>query len=346
METIEKLPEFNNHRIITFLSDPENGLKGFISIHRGGLVHPAFGATRLWKYCSELEALKDTLKLSQMMSYKSAIHGLNYGGAKGVIMDTSQKLNKNFLLKAYAKKVNYLSGHFITGADIGLSQKDVKIMKKESPFFVGTKYDPAKFTALGNFYALSVCLKKIFGKEQLSERTFAIQGMGKIGMEFLKLIYKNSKKVFISDIDHSKIKSVKKLFPNIQPVKPSEIHKCPVDVFSPCALSNSITSKNISQLRCKIIIGGANNQLENDGLGKLLYKSGILYAPDFVVNAGGLISVVDEVEHKDYDKKRVNNRVKKIGKTLQRILEKSEKKSQSPELIAKEMAEKIFNKYE
>lgn len=346
MEIIEKLPEFNNHRIITFLSDSRSGLKGFISIHRGGLVHPAFGATRLWNYCSELDALKDALKLSQMMSYKSAIHGLNYGGAKGVIMNTSQKLNKKFLLRAYAKKVNYLSGHFITGADIGLTQKDVKIMKKESPFFVGTKYDPAKLTALGNFYALSVCLKKVFGKEQLSERTFAIQGMGKIGMEFLKLICKNSKKVFISDINHLKIKSIKKLFPNIQPVKPSEIHKCTADVFSPCALSNSITSKNVSQLRCKIIVGGANNQLENDKVGEKLYKSGILYAPDFVVNAGGLISVIDEFEHKDRNKERVNGRVMKTKEILQKILEKSEKKSRSPNFIAKEMAEKIFNKYE
>jgi len=346
MEIIERLPEFNNHRIIVFLSDFKSGLKGFIAIHRGGLLRPAFGATRLWKYCSELEALKDALKLSQIMSYKSAIHRLNYGGAKGVIMSTSQSINKNFLLRSYAKKVNYLSGHFITGADIGLTQKDVKIMRRESPFFVGTKYDPAEFTALGIFYALFACLEKVFGNEQLSERTFAIQGLGKIGMEFLKLIYKNSKKIFISDIDHLKIKSAKKIFPNIQPVKPSEIHKYPVDVFSPCALSNSITLKNVSQLRCKIIIGGANNQLENDKVEKILYKSGILYAPDFVVNAGGLISVVDEVEHKYYNRKRVNNRVAKIRRTLQEILKKSEEKSQPPYLIAKEMAEKIFKKYE
>ncbi len=346
MEIIERLPEFNNHRIIVFLSDFKSGLKGFIAIHRGGLLRPAFGATRLWKYCSELEALKDVLKLSQIMSYKSAIHSLNYGGAKGIIMSTLQNPRKNFLLKTYAKKVNYLNGHFITGADIGVTQEDVKIMKKESPFFVGTRYDPAKFTALGNFYALFVCLKKIFGNEHLSERTFAIQGLGKVGMEFLKLIYKNSKKIFISDINYLKIKAAKKMFPKIQAVKPSEIHKCPVDVFSPFALSNSITLKNVSQLRCKIIIGGANNQLENDKVGKILYKSGILYAPDFVVNAGGLISVVDEFEHKDYNKERVNNRVAKIKEILQKIFKKSEEKSQPPNLIAKEIAEKIFNKYE
>lgn len=347
MEIIEKLPEFDDHRIIFFISDLRNGLKGFIVIHRGGLTRPAFGATRLWKYNSELEALKDALKLSQLMSYKSAIHRLGYGGAKGVIINTLQNRKKrNFLLKTYAKKVNYLNGRFITGADVGLNRNDIKMMKKESPFFVGVRYDPAKFTALGIFYGLLICLKKVFGNEQISERSFAIQGLGKIGTEFLKLIYKKSKKIFVSEINYSRVKTIKKLFPKIKFVKPSEIHRKSVDVFSPCALGNSITFKNVSQLRCKIIIGGANNQLENDKVGELLYKLGILYAPDFVVNAGGLISVVDEFEHKNYNEKRVRNRIGKIKEVLQEILEKSEKKSQPPNLIAKKIAEKVFNKYE
>jgi leucine dehydrogenase len=210
---IEKLPEFDNHRVILFFSEFKGKLKGYIAIHRGGLNRPAFGATRLWKYNSELEALKDVLNLSRIMSYKLAIHKLKYGGAKGVILyEKYWQKRRLLLLKAYAEKINYLGGHFITGADVGLTKKDVKVMKKISPHLVGIKYDPAKFTALGLFSALSVCLKKIFGNEEISNRTFAIQGLGKVGVEFLKLIYKESKQIFVSEINEFKLRLIKKVF--------------------------------------------------------------------------------------------------------------------------------------
>ncbi len=343
-ENLEDLPEFDNHRLITFLYDTESDLRGYIAIHRGGISRPAFGATRLWYYNYEIEALRDTLKLSKMMSYKAALAGLRYGGGKGVIISSPTSLkNKNLLLKSYARRVNYLGGNFITGTDVGLNKRDLKLMLKETSFMVGVTANPEEFTALGLFYSIQACLREIFDSEEIEKRSFAIQGLGKVGVELLKLIYKDSAKIFIADIDEARVKAVKKMFPKVRTVRASEIHKQPVDVYSPCALSNSLNDKRIASLRCRIIVGSANNQLENDYIGELLYKLGILYAPDYVVNAGGLISAIDEFENISFSSRRTRKKVANIKNTLQRILIKSRRIHKAPNLVANEMAEKIFN---
>jgi leucine dehydrogenase len=343
-ENVEDLPEFDNHRLITFLYDTESNLRGYIAIHRGGIARPAFGATRLWCYNSGIEAFRDTLKLSRMMSYKAALAGLRYGGGKGVIISHPSSLkNRNLLLKSYALRVNYLGGNFITGADVGLNKRDLKVMLKETSFMVGVTSNPEEFTALGLFYSIQTCLREIFDSEDIERRSFAIQGLGKVGVEFLKLIYKDSAKVFVADIDEARVKAVKKMFPKVRTVRASEIHKQPVDVYSPCAMSNSLNDKRIASLRCSIIVGSANNQLENDYIGELLYKLGILYAPDYVVNAGGLISAVDEFENKSFSSRRTRKKVANIKNTLQEILIKSRRIHKAPNLVANEMGEKIFN---
>lgn len=343
-ENVEDLPEFDDHRLITFLYDAESSLRGYIAIHRGGIARPAFGATRLWCYNSGIEAFRDALKLSKLMSYKAALAGLRYGGGKGVIISRPLPLkNRNLLLKSYARRVNYLGGNFITGADVGLNKRDLKLMIKETSFIAGVTGNPEEFTALGLFYSIQACLREIFDSVEIEKRSFAIQGLGKVGVELLKLIYKDSAKVFVADIDEARVKSVKKMFPKVRTVRASEIHKQSVDVYSPCALSNSLNDKRISSLSCRIIVGGSNNQLENDYIGELLYKWGILYAPDYVVNAGGLISVVDEYENENLSYRRTKKKVANIRNTLQKILGKSRKMHKAPNLIANEMAEKIFN---
>lgn len=343
----ESLEDFDNHKLIIFVREAKINLKGFIAIHRGGSSRPAFGATRIWNYSNELAALKDALQLSKIMSYKSALANLNYGGAKAVLIhsDKISKTRKNLLLKEYVHRVNYLNGHFITGADVGVNEDDVKMMSSESPYIVGVKSDPVKYTALGVYYSIQSCLKEIFGSESLSARTFAIQGLGKTGMSLLKLIYADSKKIFVTDIDFIKIKRAKRHFPKIKVVNFSQIDKQAADVFMPCALSNVLNLENISNLRFKIIAGSANVQLQNTQIGELLYKKEILYAPDYVVNAGGLIAVVDEFEHHNFNEERVMRRVKNIKNTLEIIILKSKKKHKATNLVADEMAEKIFNKF-
>lgn len=340
------LKEFDNHRWVSFVYDPDVGLECYIAIHRGGLIKPAFGATRFWKYGNELEALRDALRLSKVMSYKSALAGLSYGGAKAVIINQKNGPKKrDLLLETYARQVNYLNGRFITGADAGVNRGDLEAMASQSKYIVGLKADPVKFTNIGVFYSIQECLKEVFGNSSSTGRSFAIQGLGKTGMGILKLIYNDAKKIYVSDINSKQLKMAKDRFPHIEIVKPSDIYKQYVDVFAPCALSNEINSKNVDSFRCKIIVGSANSQLETAKIGELLFRRGILYAPDYVVNAGGLISVVDEYENRRYNEKRIMLKVEKIKSTLESIISKSKRLHKATNLIADEMAEKIFNKF-
>lgn len=342
---IEKLAEFDNHDFVSFIHNGATGLNGFIAIHRGSPSRPSFGATRLWHYESENEAMNDALRLSRMMSYKAALAGLNYGGAKAVLFQIGKysSQQKRILLKSYAEKVNYMDGRFITGTDVGLNQNDIKDMARVSRYFVGLKVDPTKYTAMGLYHSIKTCLEEIYGSQDIRGRTFSIQGLGKIGFELLRLLYHDGGKITVAEIDAKRLQMARRKFPNIHVVAPHLIHAQKVDVFSPCALSHSLKFKTISKLRCAIVAGGANNQLEHENVGELLNKLGILYAPDYVVNAGGLISVVDEYEHKNFSANRVEKRVALISKNLKKILTNSRAQKKATNIIANEMAQNIFN---
>ncbi len=345
--SVETLPEFNNHKMVSFIFDKKTGLRGFIAIHKGNLTHRAFGATRLWQYKSEIDGLKDALTLSKTMSYKAALAGLPYGGAKGVLIQpngTLEKEKKRTLLKTYAHYINYLHGTFITGADVGIDENDVKAMRKESSFIVGVNVDPVKFTVIGIFNSIKECLKEVYGNDQLSNRSFAIQGLGKIGIGLLELLYKNNAAIYATDINETRMHAVAKSFPHVHLVKPDEIYTQHIDVFSPCALSNCLNSKTFVKLRCKMVVGGANSQLENSTIGEKLSSRGILYAPDYIVNAGGLISVVDEYEYTKHNEDRILNRVKKIPLTVRKVIQESKKLHKPTNIIADAMAEKIISK--
>ena len=304
------IKEIDGHNLIAYISDKKVGLEGYIAIHRKNSSHPSFGATRLWNYSLNDDAIKEALRLSRAMSYKSALAGLPCGGGKAVLMSKKDAFtHRKEYLKSYAKKVNLLGGNFITGSDVGITRDDVMLMRKVSPYFVGVKTNPEKFTAMGLLYGLETCLLSVFGSEDLANRSFAIQGVGKIGTEFLKLIYSKAKEIYVADIDTLRVGEIKKMFPGVIVVTPQEIHKVAVDIFSPCALSNCINHRNVAELKCKAIVGGANNQLENSSIGSLLHRIGIVYAPDYVVNAGGLISVYDEYEYGNTRVKRVEERM-------------------------------------
>ncbi|MBI5529983.1 MAG: hypothetical protein HY918_00580 [Candidatus Doudnabacteria bacterium] len=335
-----ELKEFDGHRLVSFIYDPKTNLEGFIAIHRGD---PAFGATRICSYQNRTEALRDALRLSKLMSYKAAMAGLKYGGAKSVIILPKQSQNKNNLLKAYAKKVNLLGGHFITGADVGISADDVKLMRQSSPYFIGVNVDPVKYTALGIFYALEESLKEIFGDKSLSNRSFAIQGAGKIGTAFLKHLYGKTKTIYIADSNLQKLKEVKKAFPKVIITSVEDIFKQKVDVLSPCAMGHVLNSETIKQIRAPLIVGGANNQLASPEIGNTLFKQGILYAPDYIVNGGGMISVVSEYENSKINDSKIIKKLDIIPQTLGKVIKKSLQQKLATNIVADRMAEKIFN---
>jgi len=341
---IEKLENFDGHKLVSFIYDSQSGLKGYITIHRGNLKFPAFGATRIWNYKSSYDSLVDTLRLSKTMSYKAALGGLKCGGAKAaLIVDPSRVNNRKGLLRAYAAKVNLLGGFFITGADVGVEREDVKVMRQYSPYFVGVDTDPVKFTGLGLYFSIMTCLKEVYGREDIGQRSFAIQGLGKVGQELLKLIYPTAGRITVCDIDGNKVREVKKKYPKVRVVGKEEIYQEKVDVYSPNALSNCLNRKNVNKIAAGIVVGGANCQLENNTIGEKLHSRGILYAPDYVVNAGGLISVFDEYQNGNHKTQRVIKKVIKIKDTLALILAKSKKDKKPPFLIANKMAEKMFN---
>ncbi len=330
---IHEFAEFDAHHLVSTIYSGDNSFVAFIAIHRGGRV-PSFGATRIWRYETSQDALRDALHLSRIMSYKAALAGLPYGGAKGVIFPLTDKVPREKILQEYARRVNIYNGFFITGADVGVDQNDVRIMQKESASIVGSKVDPVYFTGVGLWYGVLECLRDVFGTDSISDRTFSIQGLGKTGMALLSYIYEDAKAIYVSDISESKIAEARAQYPRIQVIGPRQIYTRPVDVFVPCALSNAITRTNVKFLQCKIIVGSANGQLEHESVGDELFQKGILYAPDYVVNAGGLISVAHEYRFGNGNKIEIAKEVSEISKTMHMILEMSRKEKKAPFRIA------------
>lgn len=341
---IEKLEEYDKHYKVIFLNNPKTGMQGFIAIHRKNKNNPSFGATRFLRYENSLNGLRDALRLSRLMSYKAALSGLPNGGAKGVILMPERIKNRKKILLSYAEEINNLRGEFITGTDVGLTEDDLKLIKKESKFFVGLGSDVIQATAMGIYYGMESSLEFLTGSSNLTGKTFAIQGLGKVGYTLLSLLYSKAKHIYVADNDALAVKKIKKEFPLVSAVKSSEIHKQQVDIFSPCALSHTLNTKTVKELNCKIIAGGANNQLENENIGIFLHKVGILYAPDYVINAGGLIAVYEEYKkNKKINFESLSVKIVKIKDRLTKIYKQSKKENRATNLIADEIAEKTFS---
>lgn len=341
---IEKLPEFDNHELVSFFYDKPTGLKGFIAIHNTNLG-PAAGGTRYWPYPSDEEALRDVLNLSRAMTYKCALARVPYGGAKAVIIADPKKPKTRNFLAAYSRVVNLFKGNFITGEDVGIEERDIEVLTRHSKFIVGRKTkggDLSPWAALGVFSAMQAALSLIFGENHMERKTFAIKGLGKVGGELARLIYESGGRVIGSDIDPEKVALAKKRFPRIKIVKPEEIHKQTCDVFAPCALGCEINSLTIKEFNCPIVCGAANNQLCEPEDGLLIHRRGILYVPDYLANAGGLINVVGELRRGGYDRKWVEAKCLGVRKTTLEILKISKKKNVPSSLVADQIAEKIF----
>lgn len=340
----ESLEEFDGHELVNFFYNKTTGLKGFLAIHNTALG-PAIGGTRYWPYGSQEEAMRDALRLSRAMTYKCALARVHFGGGKGVILaDVRYPKNRAFI-SSYARVVNLLRGSFFTGEDVGIDKYDVEVMAKVSPFIIGRRGlagDPGPWAALGVFYAIEAALESALGTSRIQGRTFAIKGLGKVGGELCHLLTERGGKVIGADIDPSKVRSARKRFPKIRIAPPGAIHKESVDVYCPCAMGGEFTEHTIRQLSCHIVCGAANNQLSSPACGDLLRRAGVIYVPDYVANAGGLINVAGELDKRGYSRARVYRKMRGIKKTVRKILELSAKRRQPANRVADTLAERIF----
>ncbi|HLW57156.1 MAG TPA: Glu/Leu/Phe/Val dehydrogenase dimerization domain-containing protein [Bacteriovoracaceae bacterium] len=299
MLTLEKMYSMG-HEEVVFVQDKNCGLKAIIGIHDTTLG-PALGGTRLWPYASEEEALVDVLRLSRGMTYKNAISGLHLGGGKAVII-ADPKDKSEALFRAFGRFVESLNGRYITAEDVNTTVQDIEHIRRETKFVTGVAQenggsgDPSPYTALGVFRGIEASITKVFGKRELKNKTVAIQGVGAVGFELAKLLAQAEANIIYTDVNERNIERVKTNLPLAKFVSPNEIFSVECDVYSPCALGASINDETIPQLKAKIVCGSANNQLKEDHHGLVLKEKGILYAPDYLVNAGGVMNVSIEFD--------------------------------------------------
>lgn len=315
--------ERHGYEQLIYFYDKTTGLKGITCIHDTTLG-PALGGTRLWNYASEEEAALDALRLARGMTYKAAAAGLNLGGGKTVLIGDANTVKNEAYFRALGRYVQSLNGRYITAEDVNTSTKDMDFVSMETDYVVGLEGksgNPSPMTALGAFHGIRASLQFVHQTDDISKFSFAVQGAGQTGYYLIKhLIEHNAKKIYFSEINEKHIARMKQEYPQVEFVKPENIYSLDVDVFSPCALGAVLNEKTIPQIKAKIIAGTANNVLEEeDRDGDAIKDQGILYAPDFVINAGGLINVYHEL--KEYNRDKAVRDIEKIYNRLLEIFE-------------------------
>lgn len=344
-------PEFDNHEEVIFACDPKTGLKVIIAIHNT-VRGPALGGCRIWPYESEEEALYDVLRLSRGMTYKAAISNLKLGGGKAVILkDPSLQEVPPPLILSFAKQVEKMGGRYITAEDVGTTAHHMELMRQETSHVVGLPRasgagrsgNPSPVTAYGVYRGIMAAVRYQLGQETLEGIKVAVQGAGNVGFELSKLLQKEGAIIYVNDINEEAVKRTLDEC-GATAVGMDEIYELDVDVFAPCALGGSINDNTIPRLKASIVAGSANNQLRKASHGKTLMDRGILYAPDYVINAGGLINVTYEVEGGEYSREVALQHVESIYDTLMEIFILSEKKKCPTSQAADEIAETRFKK--
>lgn len=330
------------HEQVIFCHNKKVWLKAIIGIHNT-VLGPALGGVRLWPYSEESEAIRDVLRLSRGMTYKNAAAGLALGGGKAVII-ASPEMKTPALLHAYAEMVHTLSGRYITAPDVNTSETDMTLIREKTPFVAslpeqqGGSGDPSPFTALGVFEGIKASIAHLLGKEHLEGIRVAIQGLGHVGFTLCKLLFEAGAKLIVSDLVEKRVTSVVHSF-SAKRVMTDDIYKTEAEVFAPCALGAILNDNTIPELQCKIIAGAANNQLAEEEKGsKMLEARHILYAPDFVINAGGVINISFEIGKK-YNAAAATQKVKEIYHTLTEVYQLAKKQGVSTYQAAIRLAE-------
>ncbi|MBI3071783.1 MAG: Glu/Leu/Phe/Val dehydrogenase [Deltaproteobacteria bacterium] len=322
MEIFRSLSE-HDHEEVFFMNDNRLGLKAIVAIHNT-ILGPALGGCRMWTFASEEEALRDALRLSRGMTYKAAVAGLNLGGGKAVIIGDPKKDKSEALFRAYGRFVQGLGGRYITAEDMGTSVRDMEWVRMETQYVTGISRalggsgDPSPVTALGVYHGMKACAREVFGRDSLSGLTVAIQGVGHVGYPLAQHLHAEGCRLVVADIDRENLdRAARDLGAEV--VEGEAVFDVACDLFAPCARGGLLNDKTIPRLRCKIVAGAANNQLEDEARhGAELLKRGILYAPDYVINSGGLINVANELE--GYNQERALKQATGIYDILARVL--------------------------
>lgn len=328
---LEEIPIEGYKKVIKIVH-PKSGLKAIISIHTM-TMGPSLGGTRIYPYSSFDTALNDVLRLSKGMTYKSSVAETGLGGGKSVIIADPKKDKTEDLLLAFGEAVNSLKGTYICAEDVGSTTQDMMIIKKATPFVVGLPHekssgDPSPFTAWGTFLGVKSVLKKIFNEDSVQGKKIAVQGLGSVGSRLAELLFWEGAQLILSDIDMEKTERLAKRFGAIV-CNPEDILFVECDVLAPCAMGGILNAQSIPRLRCKAVAGCANNQLLHDKDADELMKRGILYAPDFVINAGGLINVTQEIDPMGYQVTQARDSVSKLYDGLMFIYDIAERNNYS-----------------
>lgn len=334
----------SGHEQVVYCQDQATGLKAIIAIHNT-VLGPALGGTRMWNYEREEAALTDVLRLSRGMTFKAAISGLNLGGGKAVIIGDATTLKTESFLRRFGKFVNSLHGKYITAEDVNMKTSDMEYIRMETPHVTGLPEsmggggDPSPATAYGVYMGMKAAAKKVFGADSLSGKKIAVQGVGQVGMHLVEHLVKERAEIFITDLSAEKVKRIAQQFP-VTGVDKDSIYDLDMDIYAPCALGATVNDETINRLRCSIIAGAANNQLGDElRHGYMLADRSITFAPDFLINAGGLINVYHEYLG-NYNRKRVLEQTEKIFDTCLDILGFAEEEKISSQEAAIRLAEK------
>ncbi len=291
--------EFDHHESVHFFDDPDTGLKAIVALHSTALG-PAAGGCRRWQYANEADAITDVLRLSRGMTYKNAVAGLPFGGGKSVILASESSPKSEALFRAFGRAIHSLGGQYVTAEDVGISVDDMRVVGSETRYVSGLPQsgsdaggDPSPWTALGVYLGIEAAVKSRLGRDNLDGVRVAVQGVGHVGVYLCKLLHDAGAQLFVADVSRESLRRIQAEMP-VEIVPPNEILFADVDVLAPCALGNVLNSTTIPKLKARVVAGAANNQLATEQDGVRLAESEILYAPDYVINAGGVISVARE----------------------------------------------------
>lgn len=345
MGTFELISKHGEHEEVVFCHDPDVGLKAIIAIHNTALG-PALGGTRMWNYANEEEALIDVLRLSKGMTYKAAAAGLNLGGGKAVIIGDSKTQKTEGLFRAFGQFVNSLNGKYITAEDVGTSVGDMEHIFMETPFVTGIPKDfggsgdPSPYTAHGVLMGIKASAKWQLGTDSLKGMRVVVQGLGNVGTHLVNYLAEEGAKIIVSDIDQAKVKYHHDKY-GCQALAPDQILQAECEILAPCALGAVVNDQSILKLKTKVICGGANNLLAEARHGDQLREMGILYAPDYVVNAGGLMNVFVELE--GYSHERAFEKTRKVYDNVTKVFEIAKRDNVGNHTAADRLAQERIN---
>lgn len=333
---------FDDHEQVVFVSNAKAGLKGIIAVHNTNLG-PAMGGCRMWNYATEALAVNDVLRLSKGMTYKNAVAGLPIGGGKSVIIGDPKTAKTPALFEALGEALERLGGRYITAEDVGTSPADMAHVATKTKYVagLGASGDPSPFTALGCFVGAQAAIKHHLKRDSFEGLTVAVQGLGHVGYDYARRLHAAGAKLIVADIDTAALERARTEL-NATVVDVDAIYDAQADIYAPCALGATLNANTLPRLKARIVAGGANNQLATAEIGEQLRAKGVLYVPDFVINAGGIIKVCYEYLKKP--ESDVEAHVREIGGTLMEVFARADKEGRATSVVADEVAQARFKR--